>query len=219
MPSKKHLKPKDQLKLICNPQAGDPQDPSKRLEEVTYRLHEAGWKVSVSLAKPKEKAEKIARKAVKQGYRTVVVLGGDGTIEAAARALVKTKTRLGILPGGTENNLVKSLGIPEDMDAAIQLLRDGQTRKIDVGQIKVKKKKMTFIELAAVGLVAQIFPDAKKIPDGSISKIGAVIGEIVQYKMPRFKLTIDGESHLKEELAARDGDERPRLWTHLFNLA
>ena len=55
MPSKKHLKPKDQLKLICNPQAGDPQDPCKRLEEVTYRLHEAGWKVSVSLAKPQRK--------------------------------------------------------------------------------------------------------------------------------------------------------------------
>ena len=153
------------------------------------------------------------------GYRTVVVLGGDGTIEAAARALVKTKTRLGILPGGTENNLVENLGIPEDIDAAIQLLRDGQTRKIDIGQIKVTKKKMTFIELAAVGLVAQILPDAKKMPDGSISKIGAVIGEIVQYKMPRLKLAIDGESSSQRKLAAGDGDERPRLWTHLFNLA
>ncbi len=188
------------VKLICNPESGDPQDPTSRLQEVTRLIAEQGFEVHVALAKPKERAEKIAQKAVKKGYRRIAVLGGDGTIEAVARAIVGSKAQLAILPGGTENNLVKSLGIPDNLEEAVALLCTGKAQKIDVGQIKTTNgRKFYFLELAVMGLVAAIYPNAKKIPKGDLSGLKEVVGEFLNYKMPKITLTLEDESKIDAE--------------------
>src|SRR6266542_6777119 len=125
-------------KLIANPGAGKPEESPKQLELATRYLKQHGIEVNVALAKPKEEATPLAKQAVKDGYKMVIAMGGDGTLEAVLRGMVGSKTRLGIIPTGSKNNMAKSLGIPVDLEEACSLIASKNTRKLDVGQVKVK---------------------------------------------------------------------------------
>ena len=119
------------VKLIANPGAGKATEAAKNLKLVIKYLENLGIKADVALAKPKEKATPIARQAVKDGYKTVIAMGGDGTLEAVMRGMVGSKVHLGIIPAGTENNIAKSLGIPENLERQkILFLRDGHCRTL-----------------------------------------------------------------------------------------
>ena len=110
------------VKLIVNPGAGKASESANNLKLVVGYLGMNGLKADVAPAKPKEKATPIAKQAAKDGYEVVIAMGGDGTVEAVMRGLVGSKARLGILPTGTENNIAKSLNIPEDLEEACALI-------------------------------------------------------------------------------------------------
>lgn len=186
-------------KLIANPGAGKPEESPKQLEDATRLLLQHGIEVDVALAKPKEEATPIAKKAVKDGFDMVIAMGGDGTLEAVLRGLVGRKTPMGIIPTGTQNNIAKSLGIPEDMEGACALIASQHTRKLDVGRVKVKNgKKLYFFELTAVGLVAALYPDANKLADGNLSKLKDVAAKLIHHEPdPKVFLTLDDESKIK----------------------
>ncbi|MGE5248797.1 MAG: diacylglycerol/lipid kinase family protein [Bacteroidota bacterium] len=198
MPKKDKVK---YAKLIVNPGAGKPGDTATRIELATRCLQENGFTVDVALAKPKEEAIPIAKKAVKDGYRWIIAMGGDGTLEAVLSALVGSKARLGIIPVGSQNNVAKSLGIPIDVEQACALIATGNTRKLDLGQARMKKgRKHYFFELAAVGLVAAVYPDANKVSNGKLSHIkDAALTLIHQETRPKVKLTLDDESKIEIE--------------------
>src|SRR5512138_409560 len=120
-----------QAKLIANPGAGKPKESPKQLEMAVRCLQDLGIEVDVALAKPKEEATPLAKQAVKDGYKIVIAMGGDGTLEAVIRGLVGSKARLGIIPIGTQNNIAKSLGIPETIEEACALIASKNTRKLD----------------------------------------------------------------------------------------
>lgn len=194
MPAKKQKKSKHEITLINNPTSGDPQKSPTRLEDVTRLLIDQGLTVKVVLAKPKEAATKLARKAIRKGYRTIVVMGGDGTIEAVARAVVGSKVTLGIIPAGTENNIARCLGLPLEIEDACKLIGEGYRRAIDVGQVKTKKAgKFYFLEITAIGLIAALYPDGKGIAQGAIGNIGAVMGQFLRYRTPSMKVAVDGQ--------------------------
>src|SRR5512147_722209 len=89
-------------KLIANPGAGIPEESAKQLELATRYLQQHGIQVDVALAKPKEEATPLAKQAVKDGYKIVIAMGGDGTLEAVMRGMIGSKVRLGVVPTGTE---------------------------------------------------------------------------------------------------------------------
>jgi diacylglycerol kinase (ATP) len=194
------------VKLIANPGAGKAADLDSNLKTAVQCLDELGIKVDVALAKPKEEATRIAEKAVEEGYKTVIAMGGDGTVEAVMRGLVatKSKVRMGILPFGTENNVGKSLGIPEKVEEACAVIADNNVRKVDVGQVKVRKGAKTyFFELTVVGLAAALYPPAHKILKGELSKIKDTAETFLQH---------DGNSKVYMKL---DNDSRVEVETML----
>src|SRR6266511_5062194 len=106
------------VKLIANPSSGDPLKATMRLEQVTRCLLDLGVNVDVALAHPTKEAVPIAKKAVKKGYSTVIAMGGDGTISAVVRGLAGSDVHMGIIPAGTENDIVVNLAIPENLEDA-----------------------------------------------------------------------------------------------------
>ncbi len=189
------------VKLIANPGAGDPLKAASKLEQVTGYLLDAGLKVDVALAHPKNKAIPMARRAVKNGYDVVIAMGGDGTIGAVIRGIARSKVRLGIIPAGTENDIARSLGISEDLKAACDVIASGHTRRLDLGQISTKKKKnFYFFMVTAVGLTATIFPMIKEVPEGQLSGISKAVAALVKFESkPTVFLTLDDESKIKVE--------------------
>lgn len=82
----------------------------------------------------------------------VIIGGGDGTLNAAADALVETQLPLGILPLGTANDLARTLGIPNSLPEACKIIAQGQVRRIDLGWVNGKY----FFNVASMGLSVQI---------------------------------------------------------------
>jgi diacylglycerol kinase (ATP) len=192
---------KGRVKLIANPSSGDPVESATRLEQVTRCLLDLGVNVDVALAHPVKEAVPIVRKAVKNGYSTVIAMGGDGTISAVIRGLVGSKVHLGIIAGGTENDIATSLGIPEDLTEACQLIASDHTRDLDLAEISTKdKKKFVFFMVTTVGLTSTLYPDIKDVPHGDLSNIKDAVVNFLQTKPdPKVFLTLDDESKIEVE--------------------
>ena len=88
------------------------------------------------------------RAIAERGDAMVIVGGGDGTISAAASALVGTETALGILPLGTLNHFARDLGLPTEINEAAKLIARGKTRRVDVAEMNER----IFINNSAIGL-------------------------------------------------------------------
>ncbi|TEA79907.1 diacylglycerol/lipid kinase family protein [Allopusillimonas ginsengisoli] len=85
----------------------------------------------------------------------VVAVGGDGTINAVATAALGRRCCFGAIPQGTFNYFGRSLGIPEDIDAALQDLLHGQVTPVQVGLVNDR----VFLVNASVGLYPQLLED------------------------------------------------------------
>jgi diacylglycerol kinase (ATP) len=169
------------IKLLVNPGAGTSTEAASNLKLVKGYLKEYGFKADVTRAKPKAKATPLARKAVKDGYKIVVAMGGDGTVEAVMRGLVGSKARLGIIPAGVENNIAKNLGIPLNQEEACALITSKNTCKLDVGQVKVGKgKQFSFFEMVGVGLSSAMYSSRTKAIDRDLSGVQAAAREASQ---------------------------------------
>jgi YegS/Rv2252/BmrU family lipid kinase len=189
------------VKLIVNPGAGKASEAANNLKVVIGFLKENSLKVDVAFAKPKEEATPIARRAARDGYPIVIAMGGDGTIEAVMRGMMGSKARLGIVPAGTENNIAKSLDIPQELEEACALIASDHTLKLDMGQVKTSKgKKFVFFEMATIGLSAAIYPDANKVADGKLASIKDAARILIrQDTKPTFFLTMNDESKIEVE--------------------
>ncbi len=115
--------------IIVNPAAGSTR-PSL---EATLRAEFEESQVYFTTAAGD--ATERARQAARDGVPLVVSVGGDDTVREIIRGILGTTTTLGILPGGTFNDLSASLGIPDDLDAAIQAIKQGEIRRMDLGQL------------------------------------------------------------------------------------
>ncbi len=187
------------IKLIVNPRAGKASELANNLKLVIGHLRINGLKADVALAKPKEKATPIAKQAVKDGYKVVIAMGGDGTVEAVIRGLVGSKPRFGIVPTGTENNIAKSLNIPENLEEACALIASNNCSKLDVGQLTTKKgKKFPFFEMAAVGLATALYPSATKAISGKLSSLKDATTNLISHEAePKVSLTLDNRTKIE----------------------
>jgi diacylglycerol kinase (ATP) len=115
------------------------------------RLSAAGFKMEVfSPDCPTEVSPWIEAHA--RDAAAVVVAGGDGSLNAAAPALARTKLALGILPTGTANDLARTLGLPLAVEAAADVIAAGHRRQIDVGEVNGH----LFFNVASVGLSSEL---------------------------------------------------------------
>lgn len=80
-------------------------------------------------------ATEIATDAKNDGIDVVVAVGGDGTVNEAARALVHSNTALGIIPCGSGNGLARHLMLPLNLKRAIGIINKCEIRDLDYGVI------------------------------------------------------------------------------------
>jgi YegS/Rv2252/BmrU family lipid kinase len=131
------------------------------LQPTRARLEAGGFTVTVE---PFESLPEIARDITRlqESADAVVVCGGDGSISAAAPAVMESGLPLGIIPAGTANDLARTLSIPLDFAAAADLVVAGQTRRIDVGMVNGH----AFFNVASIGLSSELAqkldPETKK---------------------------------------------------------
>lgn len=134
-----------------------------------------------------------AAKAVREGFSTVVAAGGDGTICAVASSLVGSEARLGILPLGTFNYFARSLGLPEAIKEAVDVLARGESRPIDTGEVNGR----VFLNNASLGAYPAILQSREQIyrrwGRSRIAAYWSVLATLANFHSPlTLSITIDG---------------------------
>lgn len=90
-----------------------------------------GLEATIEFTRDRGHATELARTAVSNGFQRIFAVGGDGTVNEVAQALIHTSASLGILPKGSGNGLARHLGIPVHFTSALGLLRKSSTIRID----------------------------------------------------------------------------------------
>lgn len=143
--------------VIVNTAAGGdkPQEWAATLEA---KCRERGLQAQVMQVEGGEHLLAAVDDAVRQGARLVIAGGGDGTVSAAASRLVDTEVALGVLPLGTLNHFAKDLGMPLELDAAIDVVAHGREVRVDVGEVNGH----VFINNSSLGLYPDIVLDRER---------------------------------------------------------
>jgi diacylglycerol kinase family enzyme len=152
----------------------------------------------IFLIEPDCDLDKVITDAIAQGIKMIVVCGGDGTIESTSHALLGKNAILGIIPGGTANNIALSLNIPKDIPAAIALLRDGHVSKIDIGMATIGKVVIPIIEVCSVGLFSTLYASADDIQHGDLGKVGDFVTKALATPPSEIHFTLDNKKEIQK---------------------
>ena len=134
--------------LVVNPRARRGTGPIAAARGV---LEQAQMTVTEAVPGEGESIADIIRRNARNSD-LVVVGGGDGTLNAAAPALVETSLPFGVIPLGTANDFARTIGIPTDPRKAAELIAAGNLKWIDLGEVNGK----LFFNVASIGFSAEL---------------------------------------------------------------
>ena len=136
-----------------------------------------------------------ARRAAEEGFGTLVAAGGDGTIGAVAEIAHDHDLTLGVVPMGTFNFFARGLGIPEDVNEAVDLVAAGHSRRIDLAELNGR----VFLNNASLGLYPAILAEREGIyrrwGRSRIAAHWSVISTFMRFHRPvALKVVVDGKT-------------------------
>ncbi len=135
------------------------------------------------------------RAAIDRRPDAIVAGGGDGTVNSVAAALVDGPIALGVLPLGTLNHFAKDLGLPLELDAAVERIARGEVRRVDVGEVNGR----VFVNNSSLGL----YPDIVRERERQQRRLGrgkwaalawATIGALRRFPFLGVRLLVDGRA-------------------------
>jgi diacylglycerol kinase (ATP) len=175
--------------IILNPAAG--QDDPERLKRTlggAFAARDAPF--DLALTTHAGHAAELAREAAAAGFRAVAVVGGDGTLAEAASGLAGSATPLAILPRGTANQVAQNLGVPIDLEEAVDVAVFGRPTPIDLGRIGGR----AFALVAGAGYDAAVMAAAtRELKErwGFAAYIYAAVKEALAASPTRFHIRAD----------------------------
>jgi len=127
----------------------------------------------------------LALQMVEESIPLVIAVGGDGTVNEIARALVHTNSTLGIIPMGSGNGLARHLDIPLNPKDAIHMLNTYKCAEIDYG----KANEILFFCTCGVGFDAHIGHEfSKSKTRGFGGYLKTILREFISYRPKKYKL-------------------------------
>lgn len=143
-------------RLIVNPVSGTDAAPDY-LRAINERLRARFGDLDISLTTGPGDAARLAEASARDGYANLFVAGGDGTLNevvngAAAVGGALERVTFGLIPLGTGNDFAGALGLPEDVEAAVEILARGRTVQADVGLLNDR----CFVNVSAGGFIAEV---------------------------------------------------------------
>lgn len=145
---------KRELVIIINPNSGVKGRTRQIEQELSAFLEQHGLQASIFHSLYRGNGAEWARKAIRDGAERIIAVGGDGTINDVASALVGTGIPFGIIPSGSGNGFARNFGFPLDIREAIpySILSVGR-KKIDCGKVN---NHYYFFNVMGVGFDALI---------------------------------------------------------------
>lgn len=197
-----------QTLVILNPNAGNGRA-SKTWLAIEPALHESGIEFDLTRTTAPHQADAFAEKAKRDGYETIISVGGDGTTNEIVNGLMHVAGAapigtLGIIPIGSGNDFAKMLAEPAtpaspqpDWRAAVQRIRAGATRVIDVGRVVASNATNAhehfFLNALDTGFGAHANTHAHEFPQltGTAMYLAAIFKTLIKFEIDDVKVTLD----------------------------
>ena len=146
------------------------------------------FEVVVRFTQHASHATLLTEEAIKEGFYGVIAVGGDGTINEVAAALRDSSTALGIIPCGSGNGLARHLGIPMNVEKALEIINLDNIESLDY----CTANDRPFFCTCGVGFdahVSQKFAEAKK--RGPLSYIQKTLVEYLKYRCKTYSIEMN----------------------------
>lgn len=163
---------KPNVKVIVNPVAGS-NSVRRKWPQINRRLQQLGLLFDYELTGTRGDAIKIASRAADIGYKYIIAVGGDGTINEVANGILSSSNVhgivLGIVGAGTVCSFARSLGITQDIADTCSPLASQKTALIDVGMVQCWRQgqevERFFVNEASVIFSAEVVDSWQKLPN------------------------------------------------------
>ena len=188
----------DRFHFIVNPIAGSGKG-RRTFEWISSRLSVRSIPFTYAFSEHAGHAAELAKAAVERGESCIVAIGGDGTLREIAGALVNTDCVLGILPAGSGNDLCKTLGIPAEPEAAMELLLSGTPRGMDA----CLANETLFFNVAGLGFDVEvlrrtdIYKEKLKL-NGMLPYVLGIVSALAHRPTMPLRYTANGETRSME---------------------
>ena len=193
-----------QIALLTNPTSG--KGKGRRTAAIALpRLKEAGFEVQELVGDDAADALDLARQAVADGVESLVVCGGDGMVHLAVQAVAGTGTNLGIIPGGTGNDVARYFDIPRnDPQAAADIVVGSRVRSVDLARAGATY----FVTVMAAGFDSKVNERANAMawPKGQMRYNLATLAELRVFQPLPYTLVLDGEEHRLDAMLVAVGN-------------
>lgn len=158
-------------RVIYNPSSGR-EEGVKYLANILDTLEEMGYETSAFATKGKGDAAREAERVTKLKFNLIVAVGGDGTVNEVVNGMAGKpyRPKLAILPLGTTNDFARAIGVPRDINKALEVLKKKQSKAVDIG----KMNDNYFINIAGGGSLTEL---TYEVP----SKLKTAIGQLAYY--------------------------------------
>ena len=180
------------LLLVANGNASGLGRRPELVADSVHQLRSAGARVEYLVTTSLEELEL----ALATAERRVVLLGGDGSLHAAANAS-GPKPELALIPGGRANNVARSLGVPLELDAAARLAVEGPARPIDAIAARAGGRSYLAVEGVSVGFHALARSQYRATNSADTAAgIRAGLGAVARFEPITMAVGLDGSCEL-----------------------
>lgn len=200
------MKEKTRWLLVVNPNAGVGKG-EKDWKEISRLFDKQGLKFRPVFTQRRLHAMHLVEKYINKGYRKIVVVGGDGTMNEAVNGIFNQQTvptteiTLGMIPVGTGNDWGRTFNIPSDYKKMVKIIKKSDTLLQDAGTVKYQsengEKNRYFINMAGLGFdgfVAQKTNDDKDHgKTNPLIYIKNLITSLFSYKSSQIQVFVDDQ--------------------------
>ncbi len=203
----------NKIYTIVNPAAAGGKT-GKRWPDYKNIFFEEGFELDIVKTNYPGEATKIARKALTKGYKNIMAVGGDGTVNEVINGffrgekLINPQVRLIIFSRGSGSDYIKSLGLSGRIEDVIRIIKDGSRDYLDLGLIDYishtgKKESRYFINVADAGIGGETVYNLREKPKklgGFTSYLFAAVKTILHYKNKDIRVTVDNRQITNRKL-------------------
>ena len=192
--------------IIVNPNAGHGRG-QKDWHKISSLLQKYALHHYVHFTYAKGHAIKLASEGIRHGYRKIIVVGGDGTMNEVVNGTFLEKScptndiTLGMITVGIGNDWGRMFGIPTDYEKAIKIIKESKTRLQDAGAVSYSqggsREKRYFINIAGLGFDAMVAKRTNSQKErgrsGKFLYFYNLFSSLMTYKHTQTEVVIDGQ--------------------------
>ena len=202
------MKKGSRAQVFVNPIAGAGKC-RKAYPAIVSTLRGAGVVCDVIVSQYPGQITEVSSELAALGYQTVIACGGDGTVNELVNGIAGTPTALGIVPMGTTNDFAVNMGISKDISLACKIIKEGQTRKIDL--VRVRGDKF-FAGTGCIGFDAEVaaFASGRRKEDSNpfLWRVLGALLKFVSYRAKTVELRFNGDRYFGKVLLVAFGNVR-----------